>query len=785
MTTGFLNLYLRFSGYVFKLKQKVVQTEKWTVVLPSALLLIGSECVLSVISLPLFIFVSPDKVQETGFVFPAKQIDTRSAYQSFMVRRKISLFTVGSAGSIYVLKVLIVGIVSLYLLGATPLLAAIQNWDFTTATDYTYDSAKIEVTGGVARLKNIAASGSTTNSGFDTAATGWTYNSWLSPSSTTNSGTYVSSGGNTGGYVNVDLTSTKRNKTVAGYWEQSFTTTVANPATATLNLDWKSLIYTSPTPPTTFQVYAFVDNASGHPILGQNVWGSGEITSTTNWASSGSINIASKLTTAGTYYLKIAVYAQSPNTDTNYEYKAGIDNVSLNWSQSASPVYDTTSPTIRPNTSLVLTGTKSWNHFTETATPDGGSINYQLSSDDGTTWQYWNGSAWATAGAANYNSASVVDANIGTFTKSTSHIMWKAFLTSNGTQPVSIDNLAIDYTDNTLPTISNVSPAQSASTGRVVIPYTITDSNSDPETLSAYEYSLTGAFTGEQVTMTEATSDPLDSGISGLTSSGTGVSHTFVWNAFSQLGAVYNTTVYVRLRANDGIGNGAYAASTAFTVDYVNPVVSSVTAAQVAGSDNVSITYTLTDNTSDSLFVELQISSDNGSTWTVGTTSATGAIGSGQTTGAVKTITWNAGADFSAHQSSTMKVQVRAKDKYQNQGTYVASASFSLDTLNPATLTTANLQVQPNAGDTTALIGGSFTEVNPNTNDFSVAIDSGAYGSSTSGTVNTATPSNQATVVGFTLNGHDYISKVKIVHTDDFGNAAQTRTPRRRLRSSM
>ena len=52
-----------------------------------------------------------------------------------------------------------------------------------------------------------------------------------------------------------------------------------------------------------------------------------------------------------------------------------------------------------------------------------------------------------------------------------------------------------------------------------------------------------------------------------------------------------------------------------------------------------------------------------------------------------------------------------------------------------ATNVTADLQAQPNAGDTTALIGGSFTETNPNTNNFYVAIDGGNYGSATAGRI--------------------------------------------------
>ncbi len=771
METRWLNFFLRFSGFVFNLKQRVVQKDGLTSVLPTALLLIGSECILAVISLPLFIFVSPDKVQETGFLFPAKQKDVRASYQSFIVRRKISLFTVGSAGGIYALKLLIVGIVSLYLLGATPLLAAIQNWDFSVAGDYTYDSAKIEVTGGVGQLKNLGGvtSGATTNPDFSTNTTGWTYADWDQTGGESNVvGARVTSGGNPGGYINVSFPA-GANDEFGGYWTQSFATSVADPTT-TLGFNWEITAFDTTPVPNTFKLYAFVDTGSGVPVIGTEVWSSGEITGTSGWASVSSFDVSSKVTAAGTYYLKIAAWLETPGSSSG-PFTLGYDNVQLNWTKTTVS-YDTTSPTINPTTSLTMSKTVSWNAFTETATKNGGEISYQLSDDDGASWQYWTGSAWGAAGATNYNVASVVNTNIGTFPKTNNKIRWKAFLTSDGLQQVILDNVAIDYTENSLPVISSVTPSQGTSTGRVYIPYTLTDADSDPESLTTYEYSLTGSFTGEQVTMTAATGDPSHGGISSLTSSPTGVSHTFVWDAFSQLGAVYNTTVYVRLRANDGVGNGAYEASTAFTVDYVNPVTSSVTATQTAGSTNVSITYTLTDNTSDNLLVEVQASNDDGSTWTVPITSVTGAVGAGQSTGAGQVITWNAGADFTAQQLSTMKVQVRAKDKYQNQGSYVASSAFALDTLAPATLTTANLQAQPNAGDATALIGGSFTEVNPNTNDFSVAINGGAYGSSTSGTTNTATPSNQATTVGSTLNGHDYISKVKIVHVDDFSNAS-------------
>ena len=341
-------------------------------------------------------------------------------------------------------------------------------------------------------------------------------------------------------------------------------------------------------------------------------------------------------------------------------------------------------------------------------------------------------------------------------------------MSSSGSQQVILDNVAIDYTENLPPTVASLVPAQDQTYGYVNVNYNLQDPNSDPSSLVNYEYSLTGAFAGEQVTMTASSTDPAHSGVNNLTTSPTGLAHTFVWDAKSQLGAVYST-VYVRMRPNDGIANGGYTTSTAFTVDYINPIVSNISAVENLNATTVVISYDLNDNTSSSLSVDFQVSNDGGSTWTVPAATVSGAVGSGASTGVGKVIIWNAGTDYSGHQQSNMQVRVRAKDKWQNQGDYTTSTNFALDTLSPTSLITTDLKAQPNAGDTVALIGGSFTEVNPSTNTFYVAINGGAYGAGTNGTADTAAPSDQLTTVSTTLKGNDYISQVKIVHIDDYG----------------
>jgi len=770
MASRWLNLFFRYSGYTYSLKQKIVTADGWLKATPYAVILIISELGFAAVSLPMYLVVKPSAIQEEGVVFPRKQKVTPQL-QTYTVRRKISLSTFWGAGTIFVLKLLFIGAVSFYLLGVQELLADTQDWTFDTPGDYTYDGSKIEVTGGVARLKDIGTTttGSTTNPFFTSNATGWTESDWDKGAGEVNpSGTRQNSGGNPGGYIQINIPSGNSDE-VGGYYYQSFITTVANP-TATLNFDWTITAFdTTPTTPITYIVYAFVDTGTGVPVIGQEVWNSGEITSTSGWVGTGNIDVAAKVAAAGTYYLKLAVWIETGGSNIG-PYTVGFDNAQLNWSKTT-VAYSTVKPTTTPVTSLTMSKTMSWDSFTETATKNGGEIYYQLSSNNGTTWKFWNGSAWATSTlATDYNIASDVNTRISSFTTTTNQIKWRAFLSSSGSQQVILDNIAIGYTPNTPPQVQSLAPAQNTQYGYVYAGYNLVDGQNDPSSLVTYEYSLNGTFS-DAVTMTASTTDPSHNGVSNLTASPSGIAHTFVWDARSQLGSVYNAAVYVRLRANDGIGSGNYTTSSAFAVDFVSSTVSNVSSTQTLGTTTVQITYDLFDNTSDNITVELQISGDGGSTWTVPSTSISGDVGSAVASGNGKTIYWQAGTDYASQQKSNMQVRIRAKDKFQNQGAYVASGNFSLDTLPPATLATVDLQAQPNAGDTNILIGGSFTEANPNTNGFMAAIGAGAYGATTTGDTNTATPANQSTAVGATLNGHDYISKVKVVHTDDYGNS--------------
>jgi len=118
------------------------------------------------------------------------------------------------------------------------------------------------------------------------------------------------------------------------------------------------------------------------------------------------------------------------------------------WTESGAG-YPTDKPNIYVIQSLSVSDLISWDSITETATKNGGEIYYQLSDDDGATWQYWSGTAWVAAGASNYNTAAVINTAIAQFPKTNQKIAFKAFLGSNGSQQVVLDGLQLDYSYTT------------------------------------------------------------------------------------------------------------------------------------------------------------------------------------------------------------------------------------------------------------------------------------------------------------------------------------------------
>ena len=113
-------------------------------------------------------------------------------------------------------------------------------------------------------------------------------------------------------------------------------------------------------------------------------------------------------------------------------------------------------PTIEPTDLYDPATVTSWDSFLETlGGGNEGSIGYNLYKVDKINKYYWNGSVWVIGGSSsNYNSASVVNDNINAFDASPDKIGFIAYLISDGEQEVELDENQITYSVNLEPIIN-------------------------------------------------------------------------------------------------------------------------------------------------------------------------------------------------------------------------------------------------------------------------------------------------------------------------------------------
>jgi hypothetical protein len=207
-------------------------------------------------------------------------------------------------------------------------------------TKYFSNDGNVELSGSSVQLKGttstggVSSSGATTNSGYDVGVSGWTFGSWGGGTGAT--GAHVASGGNPGGYARVRIQD--RNASVGGYWYQPFVVTADAVSSATVNLDWSVIRHDGGT--TGMRAYVFVDTTAAPPTLGQQAWASPVLASATAWASATAINVASKITGPGTYYLKVGLFGTFGNQGP--DVRIGFDNVGLSWTGTATGVTGTT-----------------------------------------------------------------------------------------------------------------------------------------------------------------------------------------------------------------------------------------------------------------------------------------------------------------------------------------------------------------------------------------------------------------------------------------------------------
>ena len=103
-------------------------------------------------------------------------------------------------------------------------------------------------------------------------------------------------------------------------------------------------------------------------------------------------------------------------------------------------------------------GIASWDNFSDSTTLNGGTVKYRLSTDQGTTWKYWNGSTWADSnGLTEATAASTIGTHVSALPVGINGIMWQAVLQGDGTQQVQLDSVTLAATADSTPPAANAS----------------------------------------------------------------------------------------------------------------------------------------------------------------------------------------------------------------------------------------------------------------------------------------------------------------------------------------
>ena len=115
--------------------------------------------------------------------------------------------------------------------------------------------------------------------------------------------------------------------------------------------------------------------------------------------------------------------------------------------------YPSNSPYLQPTTAFNYWIAQNLLTFTETLwVGNQGTITYQISKNNWTTWYYWNWSAWTatTWWVAQSSSATVINTNISSFNAVagwTGQFTFRAYFTSNWVQKVELDNINVTASD--------------------------------------------------------------------------------------------------------------------------------------------------------------------------------------------------------------------------------------------------------------------------------------------------------------------------------------------------
>jgi len=158
---------------------------------------------------------------------------------------------------------------------------------------------------------------------------------------------------------------------------------------------------------------------------------------------------------------------------------------------------------------------------------------------------------------------------------------------------------------NEKPSVAENLDETGTKSGNIVIPYTLTDSESNPCSISVEYY-----YNGSWHTATEGAGSD---GTSGLSSSSSGVSHSFVWSSTTDIGHIYSENIKIRIKANDRALDSEWEETGSFTVNNNSAPLISDISNQVTNEDTSigPISFTVSDAETPANSLQVSASSSN------------------------------------------------------------------------------------------------------------------------------------------------------------------------------
>ncbi len=264
--------------------------------------------------------------------------------------------------------------------------------------------------------------------------------------------------------------------------------------------------------------------------------------------------------------------------------------------------------------------------------------------------------------------------------------------------PVSTEDFALD--NNEPPAVAVQTPlTPPAKKGNVTITYTLSDPEADTCSISVL-YSATSGLTWGQA-IRGSGGDP----VTGLSSSVTGTTHTYIWNSIANLGYCSETQVLIAIIPRD-FKDGTGGLSDFFAVDNnLAPSASIMTPADVQ-SGSFYILYYLFDGGGDIIEIQADYSPDGGANWYPATLDAFAPEGTtplaSAPTGYPHIFQWDSDnpADMQGQYSDRVIFRIKPTDEYANEGEYAYTGEFAVSNNSAPSVIVASPPASPaQAGD--------------------------------------------------------------------------------------